>query len=145
MSDSVTLWAVACQAVLSTGFSRQEYWSGCHALLHPILSTQGWNLHLLHLLHWQAGSLPLAPPKDILKVPSKEPGGRELWVENPEQNPSAGAYWSLNLLQVTLGLGYRIWKMEITRPPGQLGKGEDKYKSYIKHHTQGNHREYNSL
>ena len=25
-------------------------------------SSQGSNLHLLHLLHWQAGSLPLAPP-----------------------------------------------------------------------------------
>ena len=24
----VTLWAVACQAPLSTGFPRQEYWSG---------------------------------------------------------------------------------------------------------------------
>ena len=23
-----TLWTVACQAPLSTGFSRQEYWSG---------------------------------------------------------------------------------------------------------------------
>ena len=28
-----------------------------------IFPTQGLNLHLLHLLHWQAGSLPLAPPK----------------------------------------------------------------------------------
>ena len=27
-----------------------------------IFPTQGSNLHLLHLLHWQAGSLPLAPP-----------------------------------------------------------------------------------
>ena len=25
---SVTLWTVVCQALLSTGFSRQEYWSG---------------------------------------------------------------------------------------------------------------------
>ena len=24
----VTLWTVACQALLSTGFSRQEHWSG---------------------------------------------------------------------------------------------------------------------
>ena len=24
----VTLWTVACQALLSMGFSRQEYWSG---------------------------------------------------------------------------------------------------------------------
>ena len=28
MSDSVTLWAVARQAPLSMGFSRQESWSG---------------------------------------------------------------------------------------------------------------------
>ena len=35
---------------------------GCHALLQGIFPTQGSNPHLLHLLHWQAGSLPLAPP-----------------------------------------------------------------------------------
>ena len=35
---------------------------GCHALLQGITSTQGSNLHFLCLLHWQAGSLPLAPP-----------------------------------------------------------------------------------
>ena len=28
VSSSVTLWTVACQALLSMGFSRQEYWSG---------------------------------------------------------------------------------------------------------------------
>ena len=28
VSDPATLWTVACQAPLSTGFSRQEYWSG---------------------------------------------------------------------------------------------------------------------
>ena len=35
---------------------------GCYALLQGILPTQGSNLHLLHLLHWQVDSLPLAPP-----------------------------------------------------------------------------------
>ena len=35
---------------------------GCHALLQGIFPTQGWNLSLLCLLHWQSGSLPLAPP-----------------------------------------------------------------------------------
>ena len=44
-----TLWTVAHQTPLSIGFSRQEYWSG-----FP-------NLHLLCLLHWQAGSLPPVP------------------------------------------------------------------------------------
>ena len=28
MFDSATIWAVVCQAPLSMGFSRQEYWSG---------------------------------------------------------------------------------------------------------------------
>ena len=32
MSDSATPWAVACQAPLSMGFSRQEYWSGLPSL-----------------------------------------------------------------------------------------------------------------
>ena len=35
---------------------------GCHALLQGIFPTQGLNLHLLRLLHWQVGSLPLVPP-----------------------------------------------------------------------------------
>ena len=34
----------------------------CRALLQGIFPTQGLNLHLLSLLHWQAGFLPLAPP-----------------------------------------------------------------------------------
>ena len=35
---------------------------GCHALLQGISPSQGSKRHLLRLLHWQAGSLPLAPP-----------------------------------------------------------------------------------
>ena len=35
----------------------------CHALLQGILPTQGLNLHLFCLLHWQVGSLPLVPPR----------------------------------------------------------------------------------
>ena len=57
----VTLWTVALQAPLSMGFSRQEYWSGFHALLQGIFPTQGSKLHLLGLLQWQVGSLLLVP------------------------------------------------------------------------------------
>ena len=39
-----------------------KYRGVCHALLQRIFLTQGSNPHLLCLLHWQAGSLPLAPP-----------------------------------------------------------------------------------
>ena len=56
-----TLWTIAWQALLSIGFSRQEYWSW---LPFP---SQGYIPdaeieHMPHLLHWQAGSLPPAPP-----------------------------------------------------------------------------------
>ena len=67
-----TLWTVAHQASLSIGFSRQEYWSGlpCTCAMHNpegcplqgIFLTQGSNLCLLCLLHWQVDFLPLAPP-----------------------------------------------------------------------------------
>ena len=46
---------------------------GCHALLQGIFLTQESNLRLLRLLHWQAGSLPLAPlgkPWKSLYLPS---------------------------------------------------------------------------
>ena len=65
-----TLWTVAHLVSLSMGFSRQEYWSGLLCSSPGDLLTQGSNLHLLCLLHWQAGSLPLAPPgKSRLVVP----------------------------------------------------------------------------
>ena len=42
---------------------------GCYFLLQGIFPTQGLNPHLLHPLHWQAGSLQLEPPgKPIKKV-----------------------------------------------------------------------------
>ena len=55
----VAPWTVACQSPLSMESSRQEYWSGLPFLLQGIISTQGLNPHLLHLLHWQVDSLPL--------------------------------------------------------------------------------------
>ena len=55
----VTLWTVARQNLLSMGFSRQEYWSGLPCSPPGDLPTQGSNLRLLCLLHWEGGSLPL--------------------------------------------------------------------------------------
>ena len=57
-----TPWTVACQAPLSMGFSRQEYWSELPFPPPGDLPNPGIEPGLLHLLHWQAGSLPLAPP-----------------------------------------------------------------------------------
>ena len=61
-ADSVTPWTGARQAPLSMGFSRQEYWSGSPVPPSFDLPDPGSNPSLLCLLHWQVGSLPLAPP-----------------------------------------------------------------------------------
>ena len=50
------------------GFSRQEYWSGLPHPLQGIFPTRGLNVCLLCLLRWQAGSLPLAPPRKPLNA-----------------------------------------------------------------------------
>ena len=41
------------------GFSRLEFWSQLQ-FLQGIFLTQGLNLHLLRLLHWQVDPLPLS-------------------------------------------------------------------------------------
>ena len=46
-------------------FSGKNTGVGCPFLLQGILLSQGSNLRLLHLLHWQAGSLPLMPPGQL--------------------------------------------------------------------------------
>ena len=56
------LWTVACQAPLPMGFCRWEYWGGLPFPTPEILPTQGSNLPLLCLLHWQADSLQVQPP-----------------------------------------------------------------------------------
>ena len=51
---------------------------GCHALLQGIFPTQGSNPHLLRLLHWQTGSLPLSPPgKPKIR---RRVGQRGIWL-----------------------------------------------------------------
>ena len=56
---SATPWTVAHQAPLSTGLSRQEYWSGLPLPSPGELSHPGSNQGLWHLLRWRAGSFPL--------------------------------------------------------------------------------------
>ena len=58
-----TPWTVADQDPLSMKFSRQEYWSGWPFPPPGDLHNPGIHPHLFRLLHWQAGSLPLAPPR----------------------------------------------------------------------------------
>ena len=58
-----TLWTVAHQAPLSMGIlqARILEWVAMPSS-RGIFAIQGSNLHLLYLLHWQVGSLPLAQP-----------------------------------------------------------------------------------
>ena len=94
----VCVRAKSLQAPLSTGFSRQEYCSGSHALLQGIFPTQGSNPHLLCLLCWQVGSLPLAPP------------GKASWTNTqPENNnnneivPFATVWMKLEMIILSEG------------------------------------------
>ena len=65
---------------------------GCHSLLHgewqATFPTQGSNPCLMHLLHWQAGSLPLRA--------TQEPPGRE-----PQQHPTTAGPVRKTLSQTT--------------------------------------------
>ena len=54
-----TPWTAACQASLSMELPRQEYWSGLPLTSPGDLSNPGIKMHLLYLLHWWLGSLPL--------------------------------------------------------------------------------------
>ena len=60
--DSAVPWAVAHQAPLSTGFSRQEHWSESPCPPPEDLPDPGTEPAFPCFPHWQAGSLLLAPP-----------------------------------------------------------------------------------
>ena len=76
----MTPWTVAHKAPLYLGFSRQEYGGSYHVLLQGIFLTQGLNVHLLGFLHWQAGSLPLAPPEKPLFALDPTPNTNILYL-----------------------------------------------------------------
>ena len=63
MPYSATQWTVDCQGPLSMDSPGKNTGVGCHTLLQEIFLTQGSKLHFLLLLHWQADSLPLVPPR----------------------------------------------------------------------------------
>ena len=58
----VTPWTVACQAPLSMGFPRQEYWSVLPCPLPRNLPNPGIKAESLMSSVLTGGSLPLAPP-----------------------------------------------------------------------------------
>ena len=55
----VTLWTIPAKLLCLWDSPSKHTGVDCHALLQGIFPTQRSNPCLLHLLHWQAGSLPL--------------------------------------------------------------------------------------
>ena len=66
-----TPWTVPARLLCSWNFPGKTTGVSCHFLLQGIFQTQGLNPHLLHLLHWQENSLPLAPPGKPWRVLKK--------------------------------------------------------------------------
>ena len=62
LDSFATLWTVARQTPLSMGFPRQEYGNKVQFPNPGDLPDRGIQPASLCLLHWQADSLPLAPP-----------------------------------------------------------------------------------
>ena len=97
----MTLWTVRGQVPPSVGFSRHTV--GCCALLLGIFPTQELNPRLLNLLHWQGGSLPLAPagkPRDLLKTTYWKRRCRHQGAPHTKKRPqssSRGAQTTQNL------------------------------------------------
>ena len=76
----VTLWTVAHQAPLSMRFSRKEYWSELLCSSPVDLPNRGIKLATLtRLLHWQADSLPLAPPGKSYQTAGEDSSGQALF------------------------------------------------------------------
>ena len=109
---------------------------GCHFLLQGIVQIQGLNSHVLCLLHWQAGSLPLAPlgktrryqNKDTQFLPSSVPSlqgdeEKEGWMDCPDQGCWAPVpVWTLPAMR----LGETLWPQAsvslcLSFPVGQTG------------------------
>ena len=64
-----TLWTIACQAPLSMGFSRKEYWNGLPCPPPGDLPDPGIKPACLTSLHWQVSSLSLVPPGKPSNIP----------------------------------------------------------------------------
>ena len=84
------VWHVVTHELIPSvhGISRQEYWSGFPFPSPGDLPTQGLNLYLLHVLCWQADSLPLASP--VFQKPERKCVA--LQIGPPESFPLEGVH-----------------------------------------------------
>ena len=80
-----TLWMVASRLPCPLDSPGKNAGVNCHALSQGFFQTQGSNLTLLCLLHWQVGSLPLATP------------GKPNWIINSTKKCMHGQFFLLTL------------------------------------------------
>ena len=99
-----TPWTVACQTPLYGIFPGKNTGVGCHALLQGIFPTQGLNVCLSCLLHWQAGSLPLAPPgKSWERAWGGHQAIRALTIPSSPARPGSSLFFPTSILFLLLG------------------------------------------
>ena len=106
----MTPGTVGHQTPLSTEFSGQEHWSGCHFILQGIFVTQGSNLLFLHPLHWQADSLPLQnlrSPGNVI-FPANSGKKKKYLLSSQPSDCSHSPRWALRQL--------RMWKYHMLAP-----------------------------
>ena len=81
---------------------------GSHFLLQGIFPTQGSNSPLLSLLHWQASSLPLVPPRK----PIGQHGSSQMklvYGTDPAHGAGVGAHWVLHRISFRLPMAPVGW------------------------------------
>ena len=95
-----TPWTVAHRLLCPWNSPGKNSEVGCHFLLQGIFPTQGLQPHLLRLLHWQVGSLPLSPP--TLSGKRKKFTSVILIPQPPKSDPKASCYDYCNIC-------YKCW------------------------------------
>ena len=99
---------VVHQDLLSMRFSRQEHWNGLPCPL-GIFPTQGLNLNLLLLLHWQVGSLPPGKPREhfLSNIPFLLP--QTITHEDPADGSS---YWIAHYRRTSSKRRYNLVRIQ---------------------------------
>ena len=106
---SGTLWTVACQAPLSMGWSKQEYWSGLPYPPLGDLPNPGIEPASLKSPAWQVGSLPLASLGKLKNWGASKL--EELWIY------TVRIIWRVVLATLSSIL---VWRTPWTEEPGGL-------------------------
>ena len=132
VSDSfATPWTAALQALLSVGFPRQAYRSGCHVLLQGIFPTQGANLLLLSPT-MAGGFFTAAPPGKPLGSRQLPPATTNISAKHQSHTESTAAHQRTRLVSRNQGLIPGVSdKAESSQPSGVPPGGKSVPTAYL--------------